>query len=224
MTFAIVLAVTVAACFALRNFIHKAPVAFYVLALGVDVLYVAMGVLDVPFWLWKIFFELIQECLLPLSLFVVVMYIGCFAKDSKVARWLRPIRAELSIIACILAAGHMAVYLGMYCAKLFGGNLKVNVMAAFAIALVLLVLLVVLGVTSFNSVKRRMSKEAWVKLQKWAYVFFGLTYVHLMLMLAPFAIQGATTAMASVAVYTAVFGVYAVARIDRAVRDRRNSR
>lgn len=223
MTFAIVLVVTVLACFALRDLIHKAPVVFYALAVVVDVLYLLVSALDVPFWLWKISFELIQECLLPLSLFVVVMYIGCFARDSKISRWLRPIRAELSIMACILAAGHMAAYMGLYVAQIMGGNARANVMAAFAVALALLVLLLVLGVTSFNAVKRRMKKESWAKLQKWAYVFFGLVYVHLMFMLTPSALQGGGAAQVSVAVYTVVFGAYAVARLLRAARDGKQS-
>lgn len=56
---------------------------------------------------------LMGKCVLSLALFVVVMYIGVFAKGSKVHQWLKPVRSELSIIACILACGHMAVYLGL---------------------------------------------------------------------------------------------------------------
>ena len=40
MTFLMVLAVTVAACLALRTPLHKWPVAFYVLAVAADVAYV----------------------------------------------------------------------------------------------------------------------------------------------------------------------------------------
>ena len=81
------------------------------------------------------------------------------------------------------------------------------------------VLLVVLGVTSFNSVKARMSKQIWVKVQKWAYVFFGLTYVHVLAMLLPSALGGGAAAVQSVAAYTVVFGAYAVLRVARAKRE-----
>lgn len=57
--------------------------------------------------------------------------------------------------------------------------------------------------------------------QKWAYGFFGLIYVHLALMLMPAAAHGGLSAQESLAVYTAVFGVYAVARTSRAFADRR---
>lgn len=181
MTFLMVLAVTVAACLALRTPLHKWPVAFYVLAVAADVAYV-IGVEGLlPRVVMGPLTLLMGKCVLSLALFVVVMYIGVFAKGSKVHQWLKPVRSELSIIACILACGHMAVYLGSYAPRL-GGTLGVNVVSALVVALALLVLLLVLGVTSFAFVKRRMRTDSWKRLQRWAYVFFGLVYVHLMLM------------------------------------------
>ena len=88
-----------------------------------------------------------------------------------------------------------------------------NVVSALVVALALLVLLLVLGVTSFAFVKRRMRTDSWKRLQRWAYVFFGLVYVHLMLMLAPAASQGGEAAVASVVVYTVIFW-----RLRRAAR------
>ena len=208
MTFLMVLAVTVAACLALRTPLHKWPVAFYVLAVAADVAYV-IGVEGLlPRVVMGPLTLLMGKCVLSLALFVVVMYIGVFAKGSKVHQWLKPVRSELSIIACILACGHMAVYLGSYAPRL-GGTLGVNVVSALVVALALLVLLLVLGVTSFAFVKRRMRTDSWKRLQRWAYVFFGLVYVHLMLMLAPAASQGGEAAVASVVMYTVIFGAYA---------------
>lgn len=220
MTFLMVLAVTVAACLALRTPLHKWPVAFYVLAVAADVAYV-IGVEGLlPRVVMGPLTLLMGKCVLSLALFVVVMYIGVFAKGSKVHQWLKPVRSELSIIACILACGHMEVYLGSYAPRL-GGTLGVNVVSALVVALALLVLLLVLGVTSFAFVKRRMRTDSWKRLQRWAYVFFGLVYVHLMLMLAPAASQGGEAAVASVVVYTVIFGAYAVLRVRRAFVDRR---
>lgn len=223
MTFACVLALTVLACFALRRLIHRWPWVLYAAALALDAAYVAADGLGAPFWLWQPLFLLVQKCYLSLALFVVVMYIGCFARTSRTALWLRPVRAELSIAACLLAAGHMAAYLGTYVSMTVAGSAKGNVAVAFAVAVALLVLLLVLGVTSVQRVKRAMATERWAAVQKAAYVFFGLVYVHLALMLAPAAVRGGTSAQESLAVYTAVFGVYAVARISRALADRREA-
>lgn len=116
---------------------------------------------------------------------------------------LKPVRSELSIVAWFLSLGHMAVYLESYLPRLLGGGeIGGNVMGAFVLAVVLLVLLVVLGVTSFAFVKRQMSTASWKKVQKLAYPFFGLVYVHLLLMLLPSALHGGLAAQASVAVYS----------------------
>ena len=221
MTFALVLALTVLGCFLLRRPIAAHPGLLYGFALVVDGAYLAADFFGAPYWLWAPLFVLVQKCLLALALFTVVMYIGCFSRASRVSFWLRPVRAELSIAACLLAAGHMAAYLGTYVSQLAMGSARANVAVAFAVALGLLVLLLVLGVTSLHVVKRRMSAERWRRVQAWAYPFFGLVYVHLALMLAPAAAGGGASAQESLAVYTAVFGVYAVARVARALADRR---
>ena len=94
-------------------------------------------------------------------------------------------------------------------------------LGALVVALALLVLLLVLGVTSFGFVERRMRTESWKRLQRWAYVFFGLVYVHLLLMLLPSALHGGLAAQASVAVYSVVFVGYALCRVGRALADKR---
>ena len=78
-----------------------------------------------------------------------------------------------------------------------------------------------LGVTSFNVVKKRMKKETWKRVQLLAYPFWGLVYVHLLLMLVPSALRGGAPAQMAVAVYSVVFVGYAVLRIRRAAVDRR---
>ena len=225
MTFALVLLATVAACFALRNPLKACPLAFYLLAAAVDVAFVAGSTLGMPREVWTAFFVLIQKCLLPLALFVVVMYIAVLPRESRACAWLKPVRAELSIVAWILSLGHMAVYLMSYLPRIVaGGAFNGNVMVSFVVAVVLLALLLLLGVTSFQFVKRRMHTETWKKVQRLAYPFFALTYVHLLLMLAPSALHGGIAAGTSVAVYSVVFIGYFVLRPVRAVLDRRARR
>ena len=222
MDFAIILAVTIVGCFALRNPLKALPVAFYAAAIAIDVVYVYGVFFGLPRAIWSPLFVLIQKCELSLALFVVVMFIGCLNRGGRAYHWLKPVRSELSIVAWFLSLGHMAVYLESYLPRLLGGGeIGGNVMGAFVLAVVLLVLLVVLGVTSFAFVKRQMSTASWKKVQKLAYPFFGLVYVHLLLMLLPSALHGGLAAQASVAVYSVVFVGYAVLRIRRAAVDRR---
>ncbi|MEG0417563.1 hypothetical protein [Gordonibacter sp.] len=220
MTFAIVLVITAAVSLLLRNPLRKWPWLFYVLAVAVDVLFLAESFM--PRSVWSLLLTLVQKCMLPLALFAVVMFIGVFARDSKVGSWLRPVRAELSIIAWILSLGHMTVYLMSYVPRvLAGGSLGGNVALSFVVALVLFALLLMLGITSFNGVKKRMKADSWKRVQLLAYPFFGLIYVHVLLMLLPSALHGGVAAQVSVAVYTMVFGTYAVLRVARAMKDRK---
>lgn len=218
MDFLVVLVFAIAGAFALRNPLKKMPVVFYALAIAVCVLFVAGGFFPMPRPVWSGLLLLVQKCMLALALFSVVMFIGVFSPDSRIGRWLRPVRAELSIIAWILALGHMAVHLASYLPRL--GTTRDTVLVSFAVALVLFVLLLILGVTSFSVVKKRMKRDTWKRVQMLAYPFFGLVYVHLMLMLLPSALQGGAAAQASVTVYSVLFVAYAGLRMRRAVIDR----
>lgn len=224
MTFALVLLCTVAACFILRNPIHKCPMLFYAIAVALDVLFIFASSIGLPREIWLLMFPLLQKCILPTALFVVVMYIGVLKKGTKPYHWLKAIRAELSIIAWLLSLGHMVVYLIPYIPKVFGpAVLKTNVLASFIIAMVLFVLLILLGVTSFGFVKKHMKTKTWKNIQKWSYPFFGLVYVHILLMLLPSAMAGGRAALISVGTYSLVFIGYAILRLVRAYMDKRES-
>ncbi len=220
MEFLIVLVVTVAATLALREPLKRWPVLFYVLAVAAVVIYFA-GVNDLlsGTW-WKPMIALVQRCMVALALFTVVMFIGALPKGSKLDMWLRPVRAEISIVACILCLGHMCAYLSPYAARAIAGSLAGATLASFIVALVLFVLLIILGVTSFNFVKHRMSGCVWKNVQRLAYPFFGLAWVHLMFMLAPAAAKGGEQAVFSVALYSVVFGLYLALRLFRAWREK----
>lgn len=214
MEFLGVLAISTIAAFVLRRPIKAAPWAFYGLAvlLATALFAGGAGLLGTA---WKPLILLLQRCMLPLALFTVVMYIGVFPKDSRVGRWLRPIRAELSIIACILALGHMCLYISPYLSRALAGAMEAPMAASFAISIVLFALLLVLGVTSFDAVKRHMPASLWKNVQRFAYLFFGLIYAHLLFMIAPAALHGGKQAALSVVIYSMVFVGYAVARVAR---------
>ena len=222
MNFVLVLACTTVVVLLLRKPLKRRPGVFYALAVLLNVLYVASTFVTYPEVARRALFLLMQKCTLAFALFAIVMFIGAFRADSKVGLLLRPIRAELSILACLLAVGHMVMYLIPFAPRLVnGGYAQAGFLVFFATAMALLVLLLVLGVTSLQGVKRRMDAGTWKRLQKWAYVFFGLVYVHLMSILLPSALAQGMTARVSIAVYTVLFGLYAALRIARAVLDRK---
>ena len=220
MEFLIVLASSVVLAIALREPLHRCPVAFYALACAVVVAFFegVNGLL--PGTWWKPLISLVQRCMAALSLFAVVMFIGVLPKGSKFDQWLRPVRAKLSIVACILCLGHMCMYLAPYASRAIVGTLGATTMASFAVAVVLFALVLVLGVTSFNFVKHRMGGRTWENVQRLAYPFFGLAWVHLMFMLAPAAAKGGEQAMLSVVIYTILFAAYAILRVFRWRKDK----
>lgn len=220
MNFLLVLLCTVVLVFALKKPVKRFPMLFYGIAVLLDVLFICNAFVPFPRVVSSALLLLIHKCTLSLALFVVVMYVGVFAQGSKAKTYLLPIRAELSIIAWILSLGHMAVYLMSYVPQVSHSveHMSGATLGALAVALVLFALLLVLGVTSFNFVKKRMRKESWKRVQMLAYPFFLLVYAHLLLMLLPAALKGGLAAQASVAVYSAVFVGYVSLRLYRAAK------
>ena len=219
MDFLIVFVVSIVAVFALRNPIKKAPVVFYALAIAaVALLFLGSSGL-LGSW-WRPVVLLVQRCMIALALFAIVMFIGMLPEGSKAKSWLRPIRAEVSIVAWILCLGHMCVYVIPYAQRAVSGAMETSMLFSLCIAAILFVLLLLLGVTSFNFVKKRISSGTWKNIQRWAYPFFALVFVHLLLMLAPAALRGGKQAQISIAIYATVFTVYVVLRLYRAHKER----
>lgn len=186
MNFLLTFPTTCAAVYLLRKPIKRWPVVFYLCAIALDTLYLASGFIVLPRWLWGILVELVQRCELALALFAIVMLIGCLDSTSRLHRRLSPIRGELSIIAWILAMSHVTVYAVSYLPRLLStNNLDENIVVSMAVALILLALLTVLGITSLNVVKRIMTATTWNRAQRLSYVFFGLVFCHLAFILAP---------------------------------------
>lgn len=221
MAFALVLAAASVACALFRSALKAHPCTFYAGAVVLTVLYGFGSLFELPDFLWQPLYVLMQQCVLSMALFVVVMFTGVFAAGSWASRCLRPIRSELSILACLLSVGHMVVYL-LCIPRLFGpGLVSAGVLVGFVVALVLLALTVVLGSTSGDAVKRRLGARKWKNVQRWAYLFYALVYVHLMLVLMPSVEQGVVPAQVTAAIYTVVFAAYAVLRVRRFVIDTR---
>ena len=222
MDFLATLAIVVLFSWLLRRRIHSHPYVFYALAIACNALLLANAYLPMPRWVLTVVSPLMQKGGLGVAFFLLVMWIGVFPRDSKLSRGFRPIRAELSLMACILIVGHMYVYLTSYMPRIVIGSApKDSVVAALAIAYVMLALMIPLAATSLRAVKRRMKAHTWRKVQSLAYAFYGLILIHLVLMLGPSAMAGSERSMVMVVLYIIMFGGYVVARIVRAIVDRK---
>lgn len=206
----------------LKKPIRKVPWPFYLLAVVLDVLVVCGSKLGFPQWFYASVIMANGRCLFAFGLFTVVMFIGVFKDGSKLKRWLTPIRAELSIIAAILAVGHMVRYVNVYSLRVIANPASVanGMLLSFVIAVLIAVMLVLLAVTSFKFVKRLMNAKAWKAVQRLAYPFFVLIYAHVLLIMLRPLLTGAAGAMTNAVVYGAVVLLYVVLRLRRYFEDR----
>lgn len=225
MEFLVVLALTCAVVVLANRSIHRSPWLWYGLACALDGLYLVGVAANFPPSVLRVLAPVVQQGMVATALFVIVMYCGVFSEQSPVRRIIGPIRAELSIMACILALAHCLNYLSSYIGVLTAHieALTANQGASLVVALVLFALLGVLGITSAKAVKRRMRALTWKNVQRASYVFFGLIFVHEVLILYPAALKGTGSAASTLMASAVVFGLYAVLRIGRFVLDRSRS-
>ena len=220
MTFALTFAVALVACVLLREPLRRYSAVFYVAALAVVVVQLASAQLGLPKPVDLALLVLVKRCNVAMALFAIVMFIGVLPREGRVGSWMRPVRSEISIIACILCAGHVIGYAASYAPRALAGAL-VNpfVLAGLVAAIILTVLLAVLGITSLQPVKRAMNSMRWRRLQRLAYLFFVLACVHALLMLVPSALGGGVAATEGARAYSVLLIAYAVLRGARALAD-----
>lgn len=167
-------------------------------------------------WIWPLF----SRGALSTALFVAVMYAGAVPHGSRLMKTLMPIRGELSILASILTLGHNIAYGKTYFRMLFTRpeRLARTQLLAAVCSLVMLCIMIPLFVTSFKCVRRKMKGRTWKKLQRLAYGFYALIYVHVLLLTLPGAQKGNGGYLLTVLAYSAVFLTYGAMRLSKALR------
>lgn len=204
-----------------RDFIKKNANLCYIITTILAILLVVgsyTGVIwTLPAWFTTTILPILIKSTFSTAIFVIVMYTGTFKRGGKLIKFLMPIRAELSIIASILTLAHNISFGKNHFVTLFTApeTMAHNVRAAAVISIILISIMVPLFITSFPSVRRSMKPKSWKKLQRFAYLFYGLIYVHVMLLMLPVALTGDTTYIINILVYSVVFIAYAVMRISK---------
>ena len=207
-----------------RNFLKKHAAVCYVLAAAISaavVVCTATGASAafpawVRSWIWPIF----ARSALSTALFAAVMYAGAVPNGSKLMKAVMPIRGELSIIASILTLGHNISFGLTYFRLLFTQPdcLPVNQLLAAICSLVMLCIMLPLFITSFKCVRKKMKGSSWKKLQRLAYGFYALIYIHVLLLTLPGAQKGNGSYLLTVVVYSVVFLTYGALRVCKALQ------
>ncbi len=209
-----------------KDIIKKHAKIFYIIfaILSIGIVYITTSkiFLDFPTWVRTWIWGLFANGAISTSLFVIVMFTGAFKKGSKLRKTLLPIRAELSILASILILGHNVAFGLSYFKFLFTRPeaLPLNQLLASISSIIMILIMIPLFITSFYGIRKKMNAKTWKKLQRWAYLFYALIYVHVLLLLVPIALKGRTFAFITVIVYSIIFLTYAAMRISLALESR----
>lgn len=212
---ALVLAFAFAFCF--KKPLKQKPYFFYASAAVIAVVVSVADFRTIPEFLNTYIIGLFSRGALGTALWAVVMWIGAFPNGSKPIKALMPVRGELSIFAAILTLGHNIGYGKTYFVRLFSdaGRMSQEQLIASILTILLLLIMIPLTVMSFPQVRRKMNAKLWKKIQRAAYLFYALIYVHVMVLFVPMAKMGREGYFFSVLVYSIVFLGYAVCRVRK---------
>lgn len=150
--------------------------------------------------------------ILSVAFFVLVMFAGALDRKWSVTKKLLSVRAQLAIIGCILILPHGLIYTYF----IFGDFIKSLTLPGLSmihltLGLVAFIAMVPLFITSFKFVRSKMKYVKWKGIQRWSYLFYGLTYLHIVLIL----LKKDEMDILKISIYTAVFGVYTIIRVSK---------
>ena len=219
MLFIISLIIVALFIYFLKDSLKKYANIFYIGAAVISIAVFLLEFLPMHLFVKNNILGIFAKGSLGTAMFVVVMYTGALPKGNKLIAPLMKIRGKLSITAAILVLCHNFTYGMTYFRMLFTKTslLSATQLAAAVISLVLIAIMIVLTVTSFPSVRKKMQAKKWKQLQRTAYVFYGLMYVHIILINIPYARLGLGMYVANVVIYSIVFLGYAAMRISEAI-------
>lgn len=104
---------------------------------------------------------------LALAFYLPVMFAGAFKHKSKAKITLLRVRRELAVIGFFMVLPHATLLIITALSAL-------NPTGTIAVFL-----MIPLVITSFPIVRRKFSREGWLGFHKWAYITYGLIYLHL---------------------------------------------
>ncbi len=166
------------------------------------------------------------------ALWCIVMWAGAFTTDStlgkKIVSTLIPIRGELSITAAIITLSHAVTY-GISYLNRFLSLSKYHISPATEfiltsiICIALLAIMTPLTILSFKSVRKKMNAKLWKKIQRTAYLFYGLIYIHVLVLYLPQAQAGNREKYFSLIAYSLVFIGYGIMRIRKALLQKKKA-
>ncbi|MDE5763424.1 MAG: FMN-binding protein [Ruminococcus sp.] len=204
--------------------LKKYPVPFYIagiiLTIAVSVISQTEYVRTMPDFLSEYVIGIFSKGSFAGALWCTVMIAGALPNGSSAIKKIMPIRGELSILASAVTMSHVITY-GIQYIKTLSNNISLGrsftsefIMTCIVVVLLVLIMLP-LAVMSFKKIRKKMNPKTWKKIQRTAYLFYALIYLHIMILYVPQARRGITDKYISIILYSIVFIGYAAMRIRK---------
>ena len=161
------------------------------------------------------FKKIMQRGVLAGSLFIWVMQAPVLPKSSPQRKTIYLFRGEMAICASLITLAHNLAFGGKYFGALFFGQGHISLMELHAaiVSCFMILLLIPLTITSFQTVRRKMQAKTWKKLQNWSYLFYLLLYLHIFFIYQGALIRGKGDYFFTLMIYSFIFGFYGFLRI-----------
>ena len=161
------------------------------------------------------FKKIMQRGVLAGSLFIWVMLASVLPKSFAGRKTIYLLRGEMAICASLITLAHNLAFGGKYFGALFFGQGHISLMELHAaiVSCLMILLLIPLTITSFQTVRRKMQGKTWKKLQNWSYLFYLLLYLHIFFIYQGALIRGKGDYFFTLMLYSFIFGFYGFLRI-----------
>ena len=161
------------------------------------------------------FKKIMQRGILAGSLFIWVMIAPVLPKSFSGRKTIYLLRGEMAICASLITLAHNLAFGGKYFGALFFGQGHISLMELHAaiVSCLMILLLIPLTITSFQTVRRKMQAKSWKKLQNWSYLFYLLLYLHIFFIYQGALIRGKGDYFFTLMLYSCIFGFYGFLRI-----------
>jgi DMSO/TMAO reductase YedYZ heme-binding membrane subunit/uncharacterized protein with FMN-binding domain len=224
MLFIISLVIALFIAFCLDKPLKKHPAVFYIAAAVLTIASVVVTQSDITIssrFVRDYVLGIFSRGALGAALWAVVMWTGALPNGSAPIKKLMPIRGELSITAAVLTMAHIITFSMQYIRNLIdgrtgSGDAYRDFVITCILSLSMTMIMVPLAIMSFKAVRKKMNAKTWKRIQRLAYLFYAMIYIHIMVLFVPKAQKGREGYFLSVLVYSAVFIGYAVLRLRKA--------
>ena len=161
------------------------------------------------------FKKIMQRGVLAGSLFILVMLAPVLPKRFSGRKTIYLLRGEMAICASLITLAHNLAFGGKYFGAVFFGQGHISLMELHAaiVSCLMILLLIPLTITSFQTVRRKMQAKTWKKLQNWSYLFYLLLYLHIFFIYQGALIRGKGDYFFTLMLYSFIFGLYGFLRI-----------